>query len=153
MYVKEFLVSVEQVARDFVINMLLDPDKAKGQVTSDAMASGGALPATMPLTQALPVAQGLKAAIPDLKIDVQNVAVNGNQATVDVMWGGTQSGSLNLPVPGMPAVPPTGKKIWVKDAYTVTVQGDKVSNFHVESPADGGIPAMLSQLGIHMPRI
>jgi len=39
----------------------------------------------------------------------------------------------------------------VKDAYIVTAQGDKVSHFQVDSPADGGIPAMLAQLGVKMP--
>jgi hypothetical protein len=39
----------------------------------------------------------------------------------------------------------------VKDTYIVTVQGDKVSHLQVESPTDGGIPAMLAQLGVKMP--
>jgi hypothetical protein len=58
---------------------------------------------------------------------------------------------LDMGMPGMPAVPPTGKKVSVKDTYIVTVQGDKVSQIQVESPADGGIPAMLAQLGVKMP--
>ncbi len=145
-------MSVEQVARDFVINMF-DPDKAKGAVTGDAVASGGVLPQPMPMMEALPVASELKAAIPDLKIDIQQVMVNGNQATVNVLWGGTQTGRLNLPVPGMAPIPPTGKEVHVKDAFVVTVQGDKVSHLHVESPADGGIPAALAQLGVPMPRM
>jgi hypothetical protein len=33
----------------------------------------------------------------------------------------------------------------------VTVQGDKVSQMRVDSPADGGIPAILVQLGVKMP--
>jgi pyruvate/2-oxoglutarate dehydrogenase complex dihydrolipoamide acyltransferase (E2) component len=39
----------------------------------------------------------------------------------------------------------------VKDTYVITVQGDKVSHMTVESPADGGIPAALGQLGVKMP--
>ena len=35
-------MSVEQVARDFVIDMIKNPDKARGEVTADAVASGGA---------------------------------------------------------------------------------------------------------------
>jgi hypothetical protein len=50
----------------------------------------------------------------------------------------------------MSTIPPTGKKVSVKDAYVVTVQGDKVSHFEVNSPADGGIPAALAQIGVKM---
>jgi len=97
------------------------------------------------------VMAGLMAAFPDLKFDIQQVTVNGNQATVKAQWGGTQSGTLSLPMPGMPTIPPTGKKVSVKDTYVITVQGDKVSHMTVESPADGGIPAALAQLGVKMP--
>lgn len=54
-------------------------------------------------------------------------------------------------MPGMPSLPPTGKKVSVPDKFIVTVQGDKVSHLQVDSPADGGIPAMLGQLGVKMP--
>jgi hypothetical protein len=49
---------------------------------------------------------------------------------------------------GMPSVPATGKHVSVKDAYIVSVQGDKVSRIEVNSPPDGGIPAALGQIGV-----
>lgn len=143
-------MSVEGVARDFIM-MMNDVEKMKGFVTADALASGGVLPQPIPVMEALNVMTGLTDAMPDLKIDVESVTVNGNQATVKAMWGGTQTGNLNLGVPGMPTIPPTGKKVSVKDTYVVTVQGDKVSHIHVTSPNDGGIPAALAQLGVTMP--
>lgn len=143
-------MSVEGVARNFIM-MMNDVEKMKGFVTADALASGGVLPQPIPVMEALNVMTGLTDAMPDLKIDVESVTVNGNQATVKAMWGGTQTGNLNLGVPGMPTIPPTGKKVSVKDTYVVTVQGDKVSHIHVTSPNDGGIPAALAQLGVTMP--
>ena len=145
---KEFLMSVEQVARDLITNMT-DVEKTKAHLTADAVASGGVLPKPMPAMEAFKLIGGLKTAMPDLKFEVQQVTVNGNQATVKALWSGTQTGPLSLP--GMPAVPPTGKKVSVKDAFVVTVQGDKVSHLQVESPADGGIPGALAQLGVKMP--
>jgi predicted ester cyclase len=145
---KEFLMSVEQVARDLVTNMT-DVEKTKAHLTADAVASGGVLPKPMPAMEAFKTIGGLMTAMPDLRFEVQQVTVNGNQATVKVLWSGTQSGTLSLP--GMPAVPPTGKKVSVKDAFVITVQGDKVSRLQVESPADGGIPGALAQLGVKMP--
>lgn len=141
-------MSVEQVARD-LITMMTDVEKTKASLTPDAMASGGVLPQPMPAMEAFNLIAGLKTAFPDLKFEVEQVTVNGDQATVKALWGGTQSGALSMP--GMPSVPPTGKKVSVKDTYVVTVQGDKVSHLQVESPADGGIPGALAQLGVKMP--
>jgi predicted ester cyclase len=143
-------MGIEQIARDLVMNMA-NVEKVKTMVTADAMASGGALPQPIPLMESLKVTAGLFTAFPDLKFEFQNVTVNGNQARVNVVWSGTNSGPLNLPIPGMPNLPPTGKKVSVKDGYIITVQGDKVSHFEVMSPADGGIPAALAQLGVKMP--
>ena len=143
-------MSIEQIARDFVVNMT-NVEKVKSMVTADAMASGGVLPQDIPLIEAIKVSSDLALAFPDIKFDVQKVTVKGNDATVDAIWSGTQSGTFNLPIPGMAPIPPTGKKVSVKDSYVVTVQGDKVSHLMVESPADGGIPAALAQIGIKMP--
>ena len=143
-------MSVEQVARDLVA-MMTDEEATKARLTADAMASGGVLPEPMPALEAFKLIGGLMTAFPDLKFDIQQVTVNGNQATVKAQWGGTQSGALSLP--GMPAIPPTGKKVSVKDAYVFTVHGDKASHMRVESPADGGIPAALAQLGVKMPAV
>jgi predicted ester cyclase len=143
-------MSIDQIARDFIANMS-DAGKIKAMVTADAMASGGVLPQSLPLMEAMQVMAGLIKAFPDLKIDVQQVSVNANHATVKVIWGGTNSGPLNLSIPGMATIPATGKKVSVKDSYIVTVQGDKVSHLEVDSPADGGIPAALMMLGVKMP--
>ena len=143
-------MSVEQVARDFITTMT-DQEKTEASLTADAMVSGGVLPEPMPAMQAFNLVAGLVTAFPDLKFEVGQVTVNGDQATVKATWGGTQTGTLDMGMPGMPAVPPTGKKVSVNDTYVVTVQGDKVSHLRVDSPADGGIPAMLAQIGVNMP--
>lgn len=143
-------MSVEQVARDFISTMS-DAEKTKAHLTADAVASGGVLPKPMPAVEAFNMVGGLNAAFPDLKFQVQQVTVNGNQATVKVTVSGTNTGTLKLPMPGMPSLAPTGKKVSVPDVFIVTVQGDKVSHLQVDSPADGGIPAILAQLGVKMP--
>jgi hypothetical protein len=143
-------MTVEQVARDVVMHMN-DVGKLKAMSTADAMASGGVLPQPIPMMEALKVTAGLFTAFPDLKFDIQQVTVNGNQATVKAVWSGTNTGTLSLPIPGMPSIPASGKKVSVKDGYIITVLGDKVSHFQVDSPADGGIPAALAQLGVKVP--
>ena len=113
-------MSVEQVARDLV-TMMADEEATKAHLTADAMASGGVLPQPMPALEAFGLISGLKIAFPDLKFDVEDVTVNGNQATVKAQVSGTHTGPLSLPMPGMPSnMPPTGKKVSAKDVFIVT---------------------------------
>ena len=141
-------MSVEQVARDF-ITKLNDVDAAEAYLTPDAVAAGGVLPQPIPAKEAISLMSALNTAFPDLKFDIQNVTVEGNQATVQAVWSGTNIGDLNML--GMPSVSATGKQVSVKDTYIVTVQGDKVSRMVVDSPPDGGIPAALGQIGVKVP--
>ncbi len=143
-------MSVEQIARDFIA-MMNDPEKTMRSLTPDAVVGGGIMPKPMPAMEAFKIVGGLSDAMPDLKFEVTQVIVNGNQATVHARWSGTQSRPLSLPIPGMPTLPPTGKKVSVMDTYIVTVQGDKVSKMMVDSPAGGGIPGALAQLGVKTP--
>ncbi len=144
------MMSVEQIARDFITN-LSDEAKVKSMLAPDAMASGGALPQPMPLMESMAVMKGLMDGFPDMKVDVRQVTVNGNQAAVKVQITGTNTGMLSLPLPGMMPIPATGMKVSVPDAYVVTVEGDMVTSMHVDSPMDGGIPAMLAQIGVKAP--
>ena len=143
-------MSVEQVARDFITKMN-DVDAAESYLTPDAVAAGGVLPQPIPAKEAIGMLSALKTAVTDLKFDIQNVTAKGNQATVQAIWSGTNNGPLNLPMPGLPSIPPTGKGVSVKDTYIVTVEGDKVSRIEVDSPSDGGIPAALGQIGVKVP--
>jgi predicted ester cyclase len=144
-------MSVEQVARDFVTNMT-DAEKTKAHLTADAMVSGGVLPQPLPAMEAFNLVGAMQAAFPDLKFEVEQVTVNGDQATVNLQLIGTNTGPLNMPLPGMPgSIPPTGKKVSAKDVFVLTVQDDKVSHMRVESPAGGGLPGLLAQMGVNLP--
>ena len=145
-------MSVEQIARDFIISMN-DVKATESYLTPDAVAAGGVLPQPIPAKEAISILSALNTAFPDLKFDIQNVTAEGTQATVQAIWSGTNNGPLNLPMPGMPSIPPTGKQVSVKDTYLVTVEGDKVSRLEVNSPPDGGIPAALGQLGVKVPEM
>jgi hypothetical protein len=119
--------------------------------TADAMVSGGMLPQPTRAMEAFGMVDGLMKGFPDLKYEVGQFTVNGNQATVHVQLSGTNTGQMNLPLPGMPVIPVTGKRASVPDTFIVTVQGDKVSHLQIDSPASGGLQGLLSQLGVKMP--
>jgi predicted ester cyclase len=143
-------MNIEQIARNFVMAMILEPEQARGLITADAMISGGELPQALPMAETIKNAVPFSTAMPDCKVEFDLVVVNGNEATVKIHMSGTQTGPFKVGW-GMPDVPATGKKVWVKDAMVVTVQGDKVSKARIESPADGGLPGILKQLGVQMP--
>jgi predicted ester cyclase len=145
-------MSVEQVAREVVMNMM-NPAKVSGLLAPNAMASGGIFPPgqEMPMSDATKRMGSFTTAFPDVKFEIQQVTVRGNEATVKAKWSGTNTGPFAIPLPGMPNVPATGKKVSVDDVYVVTVEGDKVTHMRVDSPAGGGVPGALKQLGINMP--
>jgi predicted ester cyclase len=145
-------MSVEQVARDVVMNMM-NPAKVSPLLAPNAMASGGIFPPgqEMPMSDATKMMGSFTTAFPDVKFVIQQVTVHGNEATVKAKWSGTNTGPFVIPIPGMPNVPATGKKVSVDDVYVVTVEGDKVTHMRVDSPVDGGVPGALKQLGIKMP--
>ena len=143
-------MNIEQIARNFVTAMILEPEQSAGLITADAMISGGAMPQAVPMAEAAKSAVPFSTAMPDCKVEFDSVMVNGNEATVKLHMGGTQTALFKVGW-GMPDVPATGKKVWVKDAMVVTVQGDKVSKVRIETPAGGGLPEILKQLGVQMP--
>ncbi len=143
-------MSVEQTARDFITSMN-DVNAAEAYLTPDAVSAGGVLPQPIPAREAICFLSALKIPFPDLKFDVQNVTVKGNQAVVQAIWSGTNKGPLDMPMPGMQAIPPTGKQVSVRDTYIVTVEGDKVCRLEVDLPPEGGIPAALGQIGVKVP--
>lgn len=95
----------------------------------------------------------IKEAMPDFKWGVQSVTTHGNQVTVTMKWTGTHTGTFRLSamLPGTPDIPATGKKVSASDKFTFAVNGDKLSSVTIDSPADGGLPAMLQQLGVQIP--
>jgi SnoaL-like polyketide cyclase len=131
---------------------MTDIEKNGAHLTADTMVSGGVLPLPMPVMEAFNLVSALKAAFLDLKFEVEQVTVNGNEATVNLQVSGTHTAPLSIPLPGMPgSIPPTGEKASPKDTFVVTVQGDKVSQMRVEPPDRGGLPVLSAQLGVQMP--
>jgi ketosteroid isomerase-like protein len=144
-------MTVEEVARQFVSRMT-DEAAVQALLTPDATVSGGILPAAMPAMEAFRMIGGLQSGFPDIRFEPQNITVSGDQATVDVRITGTNTGAVTLPIPGLSgSIPPTGRRVSVSDRFVITVRGDKVASMRVDSPAGGGIPGVLEQLGVNRP--
>ena len=72
--------------------------------------------------EVIPVWQGWKEAMPDVKGTVTNACATGNTVVLEVTWRGTHSGPLQTPNGPIAA---TGKRIEVRACMAIEVAGDK----------------------------
>ena len=92
----------------------------------------------------------INTAFPDFAFEEISSSETGETVTIKHHISGTQTGALNLP--GMPAIPATGKKIHLpEEASIFTFQGGKAVKYLGEPAPNGGLPGMLKQLGVQMP--
>ena len=92
------------------------------------------------------------AAMPDWKFNATDFKENGNQVTLTFQITGTQTGELNLPMPGFQKLPATGKHVSLpKEPTTVTVKDGKISRLEAAVVPGGGVMGVLAQLGVPVP--
>jgi steroid delta-isomerase-like uncharacterized protein len=82
-------------------------------------------------------AKNWRAAFPDARGAIQNRIVSGNQAVGEILWTGTNSGSLN-------GMPPTNKRVEVRAAVVLTEDAGKITKLRHYIDVAG----MLTQLGV-----
>ncbi|HEV8634485.1 MAG TPA: ester cyclase [Chloroflexota bacterium] len=85
-------------------------------------------------------ARAWKAAFPDARGVIENRLVAGNQAAGEIVWTGTNTGSLN-------GMPPTGKPVRVRAVFVLTEEGGKIARARHYLDIAG----MMSQLGVAPP--
>jgi len=83
------------------------------------------------------------AAFPDMVITVTNRLVTEDQVAGELEFTGTNGGPLQF-APGMPAIPPTGKKANGKATYFVRIKNGKAVEVHTYPDTAG----MMMQLGL-----
>jgi steroid delta-isomerase-like uncharacterized protein len=75
----------------------------------------------------LQLSQGWKQAFPDARGAIRNVVASGNTVVQEIMWEGTQTGTLEGP--GGP-LPPSGKRVSVPASFWITFSGDQMKEIH-----------------------
>lgn len=139
--VKEGLAATE--ASDF--------KKLDGMVADDFVFAGP-VPQPVGKKEFMGLQMALNAAMPDLKFNATNFKENGDKVSVDMQLTGTQTKELVLPMPGMPKIPASGKKVSLpKEPGTFTVKNGKLARLDVMTTPGGGLNGILSQLGVKMP--
>jgi len=139
--VKAGLAAVE--ANDF--------KKLEGLLADD-MVFAGPVPEPVGKHEFVGLQSLLLAAMPNWKFNAKDFKENGDVVTVTLQVTGTHTAELSLPMPGMPKIPATGMKVSLpSEASTFTVKNGKITRLDVAPTPGGGVPGILSQLGVPMP--
>lgn len=136
-----------------VLKAIEDQDWAAAQaLLADDFTFTGAVPEPINGAAWLGVHRALANAMPDLRFNY--VATGGDDGTAEgtVQLIGTNTGDLVLPMPGLPQVPATGRKITnPRERVCVKARGNKLINYEVEQVPDGGVFGILKQMGVAVP--
>jgi len=94
-------------------------------------------------TKGLPEALKIQlTALPDSKIEIRPIVVQGDTAVVEGISTGTNTGPIHLP--GTDAAPPTGKRITRGIALVMRLRNERIVEFREYSDR----PTWLEQLGL-----
>jgi predicted ester cyclase len=127
-----------------------DFKKADGMIADD-MVFAGPVPEPLGKREFLGVQMAMLTAMPDWKFNPTDFKENGDVVTANLQVTGTQSGELSLPMPGIPKLPASGKKVSLpKEPGTFTVKNGKLSRLDVTPTPGGGVMGILAQLGVKM---
>lgn len=126
-------------------------DEAQGYLTSD-FTFGGAVPQPLSADAWLGVHKAFAAAMPDFSFNASDIREEQGGVRLHLRISGTQTRAMALPVPGIPVIAPTGKRVQLPaESCTAHFRGDKIASYTVEKVSGGGLPGILGQLGAALP--
>ena len=121
---------------------------------ADDFAFSGATPVPLDKHQWVGVVSALTAAMPDFSFDYRLTKEESGMVEGTVTLTGTQSNELVLPMPGVPRVPATGKKVALpSEKVELDTRDGQIISLKVESVPNGGVPGILQQLGVSLPEV
>jgi steroid delta-isomerase-like uncharacterized protein len=119
-----------------------DWERCKAAMTSDSVYDEVATSRTLRgVDEVIPVWQGWKEAMPDVKGTVTNACATGNTVVLEVTWKGTHTGPLQGPSGTVPA---TGKQQTTRAGWVMNFDGGKIK----ESRHYFDMLSFMQQLGI-----
>lgn len=130
-------------ARDF--------NKAGSYLTDDFVFAGP-VPQPIGKQEFIAVQSAFEDAFPDWAFNSHDEVEQGDLVTAAVQITGTHSRDLVLPMPGMPPIPATGKRVSLPEEHlTFTFKGDKIASLTSDNTPGGGVPGILAQIGVPLP--
>ena len=121
---------------------------------TEDMVFAGPVPQPIGKREFVALQSALVMAMPDWKFNATDFKQMGDKVTAMLQITGTQTGELNVPMPGLPKLPPTGKHVSLPAQLTTfTVKNDKMNRIEAEADPNNGVPGILAQLGISLPQM
>lgn len=120
------------------------------RLTSDDMQFVGPMPQPIGKQEFIGLHKTLLTAMPDWRFNVTDLVASGDRVSGYLQVEGTQTGEINLP--GFPSIPVTGKHAKNPvEPISFEVKNGKITRIQAENVPGGGVPGLLSQLGVTMP--
>lgn len=143
--------AVETVQAVFSAIEASDWTRARGLLADD-FTFGGAVPQPIGPDAWLGIHKAMSAAMPDFSFNASNFRDENGGAACQVQVTGTQTQTMTLPIPGLPPIPATGKRVALPaEPVRATARGDKLATVTIAQIPGGGVPGMLAQLGVPLP--
>lgn len=139
--VKEFIAAMESG----------DVDRA-ATFLSDDFALSGLIPLPMYRDQYLDFLRGILTAFPDWSYNLTDIQEEAGVIRATAHVTGTHTGDLVVPVPDLPVIKATGKKVTLPgETHLYSVRGSKISTIHVLVVPGGGFQGVYRQVGARLP--
>ncbi len=139
--VKAFSAALE--ARDF--------EKAASYLSDDFVFTGP-IPQPLGKQEFIAVQTAFENAFEDWSFNSHDEVEQGEKVVAAVQITGTHTRDLVLPMPGMPPIPATHKKVSLPEEHLeFTFKGDKIASLTSDNVPGGGVPGVLQQIGVPLP--
>ncbi len=128
-----------------------DFDRAASYMTDDFVFSGP-VPQPIGKQEFIAVQSAFEDAFQDWSFNSHDEVEQGDKVVAAVQITGTHTRDLVLPMPGMPPIPATNKRVSLPvEHITFTFRGDKIASLTSDNVPGGGVPGVLQQIGVPLP--
>jgi hypothetical protein len=91
--------------------------------------------------------------MPDFKFNYRIGNVSKNIVETKVKLTGTHTKEMTAPLPGLHNIPATNKNLRMpEEKVRIILKDNKIDGVQLEQTPGGGVPGVLKQLGIEMPK-
>ncbi len=139
--IKAFSVALE--AREF--------ERAASYLADDFIFSGP-VPQPIGKQEFIAIQSAFENAFEDWSFNSHDEVEQSDKVIAAVQITGTHTRDLILPMPGMPTIPATNKKVSLPEEHLeFTFKGDKIASLTSDNVPGGGVPGVLQQIGVPLP--
>lgn len=112
----------------------------------------GVSPEPLGIKEMMGVLRSYTTGMPDFRFNYKIGSVSKNIVESKVKITGTHLNEMPAPMPGVPNIPATNKRInMLEEKLRFTFKDNKIEFLNIETTPDGGIPGVLKRLGVELP--